>query len=325
MRYAYVTALIDFRISGELKAPLKIKENLFLTNNPEHIARYTNPSHLVTIGTLEARLLTDGSPVVYKLDKLRRREDAPAEVINFLREVQGLLMAAWLEEDNSVNCELAFAFSQEFMHVHSNALALNYSTHDGSRKQMEVDEDGARRLAEMHRKFFQGIRVQDHPEHTAFRKTIARLDRAIRFLQQARSSDDLGQKIANYCSFFEALLSTSSAELSHQLSERAAFFLSNSPSERLRLFREIKKAYGIRSKIVHGDILSTSAIASLVDIAGSCDRTARALMLKIILDPDLSVLMNDGSNDAIDTYMLDLIFGVRSAASVISHGKASDA
>lgn len=247
------------------------------------------------------------------------------EVVNFLREAQGFLMSTWLVEDNSVNCELAFALCQEFMHVHSNALALNYSTHSGVRKQVEVDEEGARALTEVHRKFFQGIRQQDLPEHTAFRKTTARLDRATRFLQQARSSEDLGQKIANYCSFFEALLSTSSAELSHQLSERAAFFLSSNPPERLRLFREIKKAYGIRSKIVHGDILSPSAIASLVDIARNCDDTARALMLKITLTPELGALMNEGSTDALDAYMLDLIFGLKTVAGVAFEGKGGDA
>jgi hypothetical protein len=93
MKYVYVTAFIDFRISEKLRVPLQIKENLFLTNNPEHIARYTNTYHLVTIGSLEARLLTDGSPVLYKIDELRRREDAPVEVINFLREAQAFLMA----------------------------------------------------------------------------------------------------------------------------------------------------------------------------------------------------------------------------------------
>lgn len=325
MKYAYVTALIDFRISEKLRTPLQIKENLFLTNNPEHIARYTNTYHIITIGSLEAKLLTDGSPVLYKLDELRRREDASVEVVNFLREAQCFLMATWLEEDNSVNCELAFALCQEFGHVHSNSLQLNYTTHSGIRKLVEVDEAGARALAGMHSKFFQGLREQDTPEHTSFRKTTARLDRATRFLQQARSSVDLGQKIANYCSFFEALLSTSSAELSHQLSERAAFFLSNNPPERLRLFREIKKAYGIRSKIVHGDILSPAAIASLVDIARNCDDTARALMLKITLTSELSALMNDGSTDTLDAYMLDLIFGVKTMPSIDIESEASDA
>lgn len=325
MKYAYVTALIDFWITEKLRAPIQIKENLFLTNNPEHIASYTNTYHLLTIGSLEARLLTNGNPVLYRLDELRRREDATVEIVNFLREAQGFLMATWLAEDNSVNCELGFALSQELMHVHSNALALSYSTHSGARRQVEVNEGGARSLADMHRRFFQGMRKQDHPEHTAFRRTTLRLDRAARFLQQARSAEDLGQKIANYCSFFEALLSTSSAELSHQLSERAAFFLSNSPPERIRIFREIKKAYGVRSKIVHGDVLSSIAIAGLVDVAKNCDDTARALMLKIIMNPELDALMSDGSNEAIDAYMLDLIFGVKVIADGLAEVQTNDA
>jgi hypothetical protein len=311
MRYVYVTALIDFRITEKLRTPLQIKPGLYLTNNPEHVAAYTNTYHLLTVGTLEARLLTDGSPVLYKLDELKSPQDAQVETVNFLREVQGFLTAMWLTQDNSVNCELAFALSQELMHAHSNALALSYTCHDGTRKVLEVDLKEVSTVIEIHAKSFQGIREQDRPKHTAFRKTISRVDRAMNFLQQARSADDLGQKIANYCSFFECLLSTSSAELSHQLSERAAFFLTDDPADRLRIFRDMKKAYGVRSKIVHGDILSPNAISGLVQISKHCDDTARALVRKILHHPVLDDLMTTGSNEALDAHMFDLIFGLR--------------
>lgn len=314
MRYAYVTGLVGFRVSERMRSPLAIKAGLFLTNNPEHVAAYVNTSHLVTIGTLEARLLSNGSPVLYKIGDVKRPEDAHVEVINFLREAQCFLTATWLHEDNGANCELGFAFGQEILHVHSNALALNYTDHTGSRKPLEVTLDKARELAEMHGLLFEGLREENRPKHTAFQKSINRLDRAMRFLTQARSSDDIGQKIANYCSFFESLLSTSSAELSHQLSERTAFFLADSPSERLRIFRDVKKAYGIRSKIVHGDVLSPSAILGLVDAARTCDEIARALVIKITSSPDLAQLMNERPNDALDAYMLDLIFGIRASS-----------
>ncbi len=310
MQYIYLTALIDFKILGSMRTPLQLKPGLFITNNAEHLARYTNTSHLLTIGSLEAKPLTNGSPVLYKLDELRSPDEAPVEIVNFLREVQAFLTATWLKEDNCVNCELAFALGQELNYVHSNSLALCYTSHDGIKKTLEVDFDELVELAKMHAKSFQGIREQDRPQHTAFRKTISRMDRAMLFLQQARSSDDLGQKIANYCSFFECLLSTSATELSHQLSERAAFFLSSIPAERIQIFRELKKAYGVRSKIVHGDTLSQGAISGLSDISKRCDDTARALVNKILLNDELEALMRDGSNEALDAHMLDLIFGM---------------
>ena len=314
MKYVFATALTDFRVSERLSSPIEIKKNLYLTNNPDHTARFLSISHIVSIGTLEAKPLTDGSVVVYLNSDSTDPSQGPVEVINFLREVQAFLMAAWLKEDNSANCELAFAFGQDIEHIHSNALDLHYRLHSGEKRVMTVNGETITEICAIHSKYFQGIRQQDFPDQTTFQKTVDRLSRAIRFLQQARGSDDLGLKIANYCSFFEALLSTSSTELSHQLSERVAFFLSDQPQERLRLFREVKKAYGVRSKIVHGDILSSSTISSLSRVSEQCDKVARALLLKVVYDDDLVDLFNKGSSEELDAHMLNLIFGISRSA-----------
>ncbi len=314
MRYIYITALIDFHIAEKLKSPLEIKDGLYITNNPSHAAAQLSTASIVTIGTLEARLLTGHTPVIYKLDDQSDPEGAHVEVINFLREVQAFLTATWLIRDNSANCELAFAFCLGNQHVHSNALALHYSHHSGVKRPMTVDASQLREICALNRDNFTGKRKQDSPLHTSFRKSTGRLSRAMLFLQQARSADDLGQKIANYCSFFEATLSTSSSELSHQLSERVAFFLRDSPEERLALFRDVKKAYGVRSKIVHGDVLAQGTIDSLVNVAETCDATARQVVRKIVGNKSLSKLLDESSNDAIDSYMMNLIFGVANIA-----------
>lgn len=315
MKLIYATALIDFQIDHCLKTPIAIKKDLYITNNPAHTAGFINSSHLITIGTLEARPLTGGSVVLYKIDELKEPSDAETEVVNFLRETQAFLTATWLKEDNSANCELAFAFAfaQDPLFVHSNALSLHYTSHEGVRKLLTVNSATLAEICELHAKSFQGARDQDKPNHTVFRRAIGRVDRSMLFLQQARSSSDLGQKIANYCSFFEAVLSTSSVELSHQLAERAAFFLSDIPEKRLQLFREVKKAYGVRSKIVHGDVLSPSMITSLIDIAQVCDGVARSVLLKILNDPNLDALFEEGTNDSLDAYMFNLIFGLKTA------------
>lgn len=318
MRYIYITALVGFKINERMKEPILIKHGVHLTNNPAHTAAYIKSSQLVTVGFLEAELLTDGSPVLYKLDEVETPTDAHVELVNFLREVQGFLTATWLHEDNAANCELGFAFSREIDHVHSNALALNYRDHAGARRPMEVNLTAVCDIAEMHERIFDGLREENRPKHTAFQKSINRLDRAMRFLTQARSSDDVGQRIANFCSYFECLLSTSANELSHQLSERAAFFLADTPTDRLKVFREMKRAYGVRSKIVHGDILSASAVDALVETSRNCDDAARALLLKIIADTEIVQLLNEGSNEALDRYMLDLIFGITTAAPISS-------
>ena len=98
----------------------------------------------------------------------------------------------------------------------------------------------------------------------------ARYTRAVYFIQAARASSDIGVKIANYSTALEALFSTDAQELSHKLAERVACFLESAPSLRKQVFQDVKKAYGIRSKVVHGaggsKEVQKSAVAVCVNI-----------------------------------------------------------
>jgi hypothetical protein len=62
------------------------------------------------------------------------------------------------------------------------------------------------------------------------------------------------QAYTSLVTILEALLSTGSAEISHQISERVAVLIGQSPSERLEIYRKIKKLYDLRSRITHGDL-----------------------------------------------------------------------
>ncbi len=317
MKYAYLTAVIDLKFDERLKQPIQLKEDLFVTNNPAHTAGFISTGKIITIGHLESRLFSSGCPVLFRKQEVSRQEDANIEVINLLREAQAFLTSVWLLKDNSANCELCFALCQESEHTHSNALAIHYSTCEGKKKITTLSNQELSVVCETHLNHFQGAREQDRTHPTNFRTGTRRLDRAGLFLQQARSADDLGQKIANYCSFFESLLSTSASELSHQLSERCAFFLENTPSERLNMFKSIKKAYGIRSKIVHGDTLKSTTIAELPAISKACDDAARKSINLILHNPSISNIFT-GTNEVLDEFMHMLIFGIKRSSTECS-------
>ncbi|MGC4396066.1 hypothetical protein [Hydrogenophaga sp. T2] len=316
MNYVLVTALLDIHLNQLLTKPIAIKDGLFFTNNSEQLSAYICTAHLLSAGSLEARLLTNNTPCLYRLEHGKHPDQIPIDTIDFLREVQAFLTATWLLRDNSANCELAFAFGMngQHTHSHSNSLALHYCHHSGKKFPLHISIDELHSICQNHKCSFQGIREAVRPQHTAHQAQLSRLDRGMLFLQQARSSDDLGQKISNYCSLFESILSTSAAELSHQLAERIAFFTEDAATERLHLFREIKRAYSIRSKIVHGDTLSTSTINKLIDSASICDTTARRLIARIISTPHLERLLSSGKNAEIEDFALELLFGLRQSA-----------
>ena len=109
-----------------------------------------------------------------------------------------------------------------------------------------------------------------------------RLPRALYFIGGARAQNDLSLKITNYCTAFETLFSTSQAELAHQLSERISFFLASDSDERMLIYRKIKEAYSLRSKVVHGSTIPNSTINKLYEVTLNCDHFAREL-IKLVM------------------------------------------
>ena len=59
-------------------------------------------------------------------------------------------------------------------------------------------------------------------------------------------------KLIDYMIAFESLYLKDNKELSYKLSIRVACFLGKDKNEKEQIFKEIKKAYNIRSKMVHG-------------------------------------------------------------------------
>ncbi|MGR1188859.1 hypothetical protein ACUVHH_14565 [Vibrio parahaemolyticus] len=309
-KYLLVTAILDLEFESKLSSPIKIQENVYVTNNPEHYKKFIKPEHFMAIGSLEGNLLYKGVPVVYQECLVADIAGSHVALVDFMRNVLAFLMATWMERDNSANIELGFAISQSDNHVHSNSLTYYYCQSDTSNCSTTITNTELHASASTSLSKIGGMASEQDPQLTMSQKTVGRQNVASSFLQQARSSADIGVKVANYCSFFEALLSTNSAELSHQLAERAAFLLRDTPEERYEHFKKTKKAYGVRSKVVHGDVLSTSQLNAAKETSAHCDLVARELMKKLISDDDFLAAIQNKDNAVLDNYLIKKIFGV---------------
>jgi hypothetical protein len=60
------------------------------------------------------------------------------------------------------------------------------------------------------------------------------------------------QAYVSLVTILEALLHEGKNEISHQIAERAALLLSNNGDERVKIYGNVKKLYGLRSEIAHG-------------------------------------------------------------------------
>jgi len=79
----------------------------------------------------------------------------------------------------------------------------------------------------------------------------------------------------------EALFSRGASEISHQVSERTAFFLKQSPNEREDLYNQMRSHYSLRSRIAHGGT-PDGGRDRLEDSFGQLLRTLRDALARIL-------------------------------------------
>ncbi|VTP91788.1 HEPN domain-containing protein [Sphingobacterium daejeonense] len=129
-----------------------------------------------------------------------------------------------------------------------------------------------------------------------------RIEKAMSFLSSARSTPHLPQKITHYMAILECLFSTDGNEIIHKVSERTAFYLEGTTTERIAIYMAVKNAYNIRYKFVHGD-KPPKTHEQLCVIATEVDAIIRRVLKKLILNDHITFLQKD-----LNQYFNKLIF-----------------
>ena len=130
---------------------------------------------------------------------------------------------------------------------------------------------------------------------------------ALQFIKSARTAGNLALRIAPYCSAPETIFLTDSAELSHKLAERTAFLLAEFGYPKGEVFRTIKTAYGIRSKLTHGDTIPARTIEELPTLSSTCDGYLR-MIFRSLFGKEWLVSRLDVPPEQIEKLFHDLIF-----------------
>jgi hypothetical protein len=131
---------------------------------------------------------------------------------------------------------------------------------------------------------------------------ISVLQRAAELIELSKLTPNTYHKIGLLCSALECLFTTDATEVTHKVSERAAFFLSDTTKERIIISQKIKTAYSQRSKFFHGGKLKNIANDTFFDI----DEIVRRTMVKALTEK-AEIFM--GSQEQLNKYFTDLIFG----------------
>lgn len=149
-----------------------------------------------------------------------------------------------------------------------------------------------------------------------------RLAVALGSLWASMTANDPAQSYLALMTVFEAVLSTEKTEISHQIAERAAFLLEKYEEGRYRVYRRMKRLYGTRSQVVHGDIenrpgyittdhLRLDAKITVVPEQDAADafKLCVRLLRQVLFDPTLvALLKSKKSKEALNEYYLRLGF-----------------
>lgn len=232
----------------------------------------------------------------------------------FLRKIQLFLNILWEMKDNNVYIRDGFLIvyddniEEGFTYKASLSAIFTHSTLDRNETIFSNEEMNKAIIK------FQEVIKNDkfdsnndidyykHPTDNIFFKhnKSERMERAYYFVLNARGSSILPMKIVSYCTALECLFSTAKTEINHRIAERVALIIGDTNDEKKKYYSFIKKAYDVRSTIVHGSSIKGKS-EDLKEISKELDDILR----KLVTEDNEIFTKNDCE---IDNYFLDLLF-----------------
>lgn len=123
-----------------------------------------------------------------------------------------------------------------------------------------------------------------------------RIQRAMLMLNIGRQASFLPIKISQYVVLLESLTSTDeNTEVTHQVSERVANLVGSNKEEKYQIYKDVKEAYSIRSKFLHGQKLKHRhgkkmipiSMEYMSNVSQNIDKIARRVLNESIAKLDL--------------------------------------
>jgi hypothetical protein len=311
---SYVTSFRKLILTEPINGSIELIPGVNISNDPDLRAHWLTFEFAVAAGAIETTHLTAESNLVFgEFDAEHMRVPPERFLIVILAWLDMLLKNAWLIKDHAMECDAAFLRVEMGSGISwtKNFLAIRPSFSDGyTDKNIDMSVTDLKewgRTTDLVEGYL--CEASSSPLRFMMEKGYARTGRAMQFVVAARRAQDIAFKIAHYCGALETLFTTESTELAHKLAERVAFFLGERGHNRRVVFAKIKNAYGVRSKLVHGDTLKPSQIAELPALSAECDVYLRTILREIFNSEDLKKIF-DSHNEAIEDYFSHLIFGL---------------
>ncbi|MDH5380018.1 MAG: HEPN domain-containing protein [Cyclobacteriaceae bacterium] len=295
MKYRFLTVLHNLSLEGTEQRSIKLNSNGVISQEKAILTKtFQNKLAIDTLGVHSIDEFENS--VFYYLDG-EFQSDITEDIINkrgtkftfaLLRFIQQFVFNIWKIKDNNVYVHSGFIF------VYENEISDGFTFKAVLREQMSYSnsssgntfctEEELKQTNELvysvnfNQLFNDEINYKkaNHDHFFKYSKSN-RTDRAWYFVLSARTSGALPIKIIAYCTALECLFTSSQTELSHRISERVAMLIGVDSIEMVKTYKLIKKAYNIRSTIVHGSILKGTN-DDLKEISSELDEILRKLL-----------------------------------------------
>ena len=315
MDCTFLITLHNLKISENLGTGIELDKNVFLTNDIETIKGLVTEKVIPIIGLSEYHNIINAGAVVYTNTQLDIDNfDERTSLIKFLKLSALLCQAFWLIKDTSVCSDLGHLIyiKDKSINVHSNYFTSQYFNCVGETAQTEFSLNELNLLSQYQYFLFHLSENKANQNYTALVTEHNRLQRASFFIQSARSQNDIGIRISQFCIALECLFSISNSELKHRLSETISLILGKGFEEKQKIYFDIQKAYDLRSSITHGDPIPAKYLKNdyqlLKDVCYNSDQYMRSIFTNLITDNILYHHLTKSSNDDLQKYFLGLIF-----------------
>lgn len=314
----FFTTFRFLEISQPIFTPLQLMPGIFISNQFKLKKQFLDENSEYVMGKIEMDHYQQSPNIIFgTFDKEYMAEnnlDTEKFLYVIIAWLNLLLRDLWLIKDHCIECDSAYLIvpkNKREAECSKNYLTILPSLADGSKnKKIKLTYDELVSWIKVHDLVGNYLaKTNSTTINFLLDKNVHRTGRAMQFILTARSSENLAFRISHYCSAFESLFSNDTSELSHKLSERAAFFLSAYGFNRREIFKKLKEAYAVRSKLTHGGNLTQKQIDDLPKISLNCDNYLRAIMNIIYSDGKLRDIF-DLKRDSIEIYFEEIIFGL---------------
>jgi hypothetical protein len=317
LKYLFLTVLHNLKLEGELNKGKEILPGTRISNNSTLVKEVLESIlfkevagfHSIDEFANSVYLYKRGDFDLLKVSSQEERHDSDY-TFYFLREAQFFVNELWKMKDNSVyvrdgflilyedDIENGITYKGALSSVNSNSqgeiIETLFTNEQIDKVIRAFVEDGEIPSID---NFIEGGKT---PNKELFFKGSIRAERAFYFILDARRASHLPIKIVSYCTALECFFTTDNTEVNYKIAERVALLLGTSSENKKELFNTTKKAYGIRSKIIHGSSLKEKE-GLLKELSVKLDDILREIISKDIKEFVLE-------DNKLSEYFLDRLF-----------------